>query len=59
MIQRAGEDRRFKKVKVKNNNRKKTRRKEDVDNTKAYYGVLVLSLGILFFVGTISFIWGQ
>ena len=56
MIQRAGEDRRFKKVKVKNNNRKKTRRKEDIDNVKAYYfmvsfmGCLLLTVGILSYI---------
>lgn len=56
MIQRADDDRRIKKIKVKNNNRKKTRRKEDVDNVKAYYfmvsfmGCLLLTVGILSYI---------
>jgi len=56
MKQRIDDDRRIKKVKVKNNNRKKTRRKEDVDNVKAYYfmvsfmGCLLLTVGILSYI---------
>lgn len=56
MIQRKDDDRRIKKIKVSDNNRIKTRRKEDLDNAKAYYfmvslmGCLLLSIGIVSYI---------
>ena len=56
MMQRAEDDRRIKNIKVEQNNRRKLRRKEDVDNAKAYYfmvgfmGCLLLTVGILSYI---------
>lgn len=59
MKQRATDDRRVKKIKTHTNQRQIRRRKDDVNNIKAYYGVLGLTIGTLLFIGIISFIWGK
>lgn len=59
MIQRATDDRRSKKIKVEKDTREIKRRQEDIDNTKAYYGVLGLSLFIFIIIGLISFLGGK
>lgn len=56
MKQRTTDDRRIKNIKVKENKRKKLRRKEDVDNSKAYYFMVALMGCILLTVGILSYI---
>ena len=59
MVERSTDDRRIKKIKVADDKRKIRRRKEDVSNIKAYYGVLGLAIGIFLTIGIISFVWGR
>ncbi len=56
MKQRSEDDRRIKKVKVAVDKRKKMRRKDDVDNAKAYYLVVGFMGSLLFMVGISSYI---
>lgn len=58
MIERAVDDRRLKKQKIVNNQRKNKRRQEDLDNIKAYYSVLGLSIFIFILIGILSVIRG-
>ena len=59
MIQRATDDRREHKLKVKNDNRLSKRRKEDKYNILSYYIVLGISLSFFMFIAIISFVWGR
>ena len=59
MVERSTDDRRIKKIKVADDKRKIRRRKEDVSNIRAYYGVLGLAIGIFLTIGIISFVWGR
>lgn len=58
MTQRATDDRRIKKIKVINDSRKTRRRQEDLDNIKAYYGVLGLSIFTFVLIGILSVVKG-
>lgn len=59
MIQRVTDDRRAKKIKVRNDRRKTRRRKDDTANIMSYYVVLGMAISFFLFIAVISFVWGR
>lgn len=56
MIKRSTDDRRIKKIKVKEDRRKSLRRHDDISNAKSYYFIVTLMGFLLFSVGISSYL---